>query len=185
MDAVTYVVDPALDEQLEAALVALWVAVTNAGGAVGFVPPVTTGDVAPHVAPLFARLRSGPDRLVVAVQDQVPVGMATLELRPGELFAHWAWVKRVQVHPDLQGRGVGSRLTLALHDVAREAGLEQLFITVRGGTGVERVYERLGYRKVATLPRVIRLSADDYRDEHHLLYDLTPHPSGAPGPSLE
>lgn len=164
--------DPALDDALERSLVDLWAAVSNAGGAVGFVPPVTASEVASTVTPLFTSIRSGPNRLVIARVDGAVAGMATLEFREGEMFTHWAWVKRVQVHPSLQGLGIGARLIAALHDIARAEGLEQLFLTIRAGMGLERLYESLGYRQVATLPRVIRLSADDYRDEHHFVLDL-------------
>ncbi|HEV8529445.1 MAG TPA: GNAT family N-acetyltransferase, partial [Actinomycetes bacterium] len=37
----SFELDPPLTDDLRAAIVALWVDVTNAGGAVGFVPPVT------------------------------------------------------------------------------------------------------------------------------------------------
>jgi hypothetical protein len=45
--AIRFVPDPVLDDDLREQIVTLWTAVTNAGGAVGFVAPVTTDDVRP------------------------------------------------------------------------------------------------------------------------------------------
>jgi hypothetical protein len=36
---------------------------------------------------------------------------------------------------------------------------------VRGGLGLERFYDRLGYREVGRLPGALRVAADDDRDE--------------------
>jgi ribosomal protein S11 len=49
--------------------------------------------------------------------------------------------------------------------VARKLGLEALQVTVRGGTGREAFYQRLGYREVGRLPGALRVDAGDDRDE--------------------
>ncbi|HEU5429396.1 MAG TPA: GNAT family N-acetyltransferase [Actinocrinis sp.] len=60
-----FTVDPELTETLRAQIVACWTDVSNAGGAVGFVPPVTMDDVLPVADKLFAEVAGGRDRLVV------------------------------------------------------------------------------------------------------------------------
>jgi hypothetical protein len=84
--AIAYALDPPITDDLRERVVALWVEVTNAGGAVGFVPPVGAADV-----------------------------------REAERLG-------------------------------RAMGLAALQVTVRGGTGTERFYERLGYTEVGRLP---------------------------------
>ena len=120
----------------------------------------------------FDAIRSGRDHIVVAYDGDTIVGFAFLEHRPGPLFRHWATVKRLQVHPSAQDRGIGTKLLLACHDFGRELGLEALHLTVRGGTGTESFYEGLGYEAVATIPDAIRLSRDDTRPELYMVKRL-------------
>ncbi|HEV2756481.1 MAG TPA: GNAT family N-acetyltransferase [Actinomycetota bacterium] len=167
--------DPPLDDETSRALVRVWVDVSNEGGAVGFAPPppaVTAEDVAPVADAAFRSVREGRDHIVVAYDGGAIVGFAFLEHRPGPLFRHWATVKRLQVRPDAQGRGIGRALLEGCHDFARELGLEALHLTVRGGTGTESFYEGLGYELVATIPEAIRLAPDDTRPELYMVKRL-------------
>lgn len=167
--------DPPLDEETARQLVRVWVDVSNAGGAVGFAPPpprVTSADVAPVAEVAFDAVRRGRDHVIAAYDHTTVVGFAFLEHRPGPLFRHWATVKRLQVHPDAQGRGIGTALLAGCHDFARELGLEALHLTVRGGTGTEAFYEGLGYELIATIPEAIRLGPDDTRPELYMVKRL-------------
>jgi GNAT superfamily N-acetyltransferase len=69
------------------------------------------------------------------------------------------------VHPELQGQGAGRRLLEGLHAMARDLELEQLNLSVRGGTGTERFYRHFGYIEFGRNPRAIRLAPGDDRDE--------------------
>ena len=164
--------DPTLDEDLRSALIELWTDVTNAGGAVGLVPPVTKDDVLEVADGSFGRVLRGEDRIVVAFEDDRPVGLAFLVHRPGPLFRHWATVKRLMIHPSLQGRGLGAKLLEAVHEKAAEIGLEQIHLTVRGGTGTEAFYERHGYEVHARIPHVIRVAPGDDREEIYMVKRL-------------
>src|SRR5919199_1553950 len=95
-----------VDEALRRELLAVWTAVTNAGGAVGFVPPVTEDDVAPTLDDLVRRVREGRAVLALLSVDGRTAGFAVLVRAAGPLRRHWASVLRVQVHPALQGRGL-------------------------------------------------------------------------------
>lgn len=169
---VAVTLDPPLTAALRRALVDCWVAVTNAGGAVGFVPPVTAADVAPVAERTFARLATagGPDNLLV-LHDPADrlVGWVVLESRGIVLCEHWRTLKRVQVHPDRQGQGYGAALLHAVERAATALRLEALHLTVRDGTGMEGFYRRLGYAEVGRIPRALRLAADDVRDEIYMV----------------
>jgi predicted N-acetyltransferase YhbS len=169
---VDHVVDPPLTGELKDALVELWADVAAAGGSVGVALPVDVAAVWALASTAFGRCERGEDHMLVAMSGPDPVGLVFLEQRPGPLFAHWATVKRLQVRPTLQNKGIGGRLLTAAHSYARAAGLEQLHLTVRGGTGTETFYERHGYRVVARIPEVIRLSACDDRDEIYMVARL-------------
>ncbi|WP_091115249.1 GNAT family N-acetyltransferase [Geodermatophilus dictyosporus] len=164
----------AVDPELRRRLLACWTDVTNAGGAVGFVPPVTADDVAPVLDALLERVRQGRERLVVLRVDGEPAGWAVLSLSLSPLRRHWATVLRVQVHPSRQGRGLGRVLLSGVHDVARAQGLEMLHLTVRSGYGLERFYAGLGYREFGRMPGAIRVAPGDDREEVHLVVTLGP-----------
>ncbi|GAA3337518.1 hypothetical protein GCM10020358_14070 [Amorphoplanes nipponensis] len=67
--SLSFVLDPPLTDALRADIVALWTDVTNAGGAVGFVAPVTRDQVRPVAEAALAGVAAGPDRLLVGVDD--------------------------------------------------------------------------------------------------------------------
>jgi len=182
------IVDPPLTPTLRARLVDMWVRVTNAGGAVGFVPPVRAEDVLPTAERSFARVEAREDTLVcLAVPEDGQVQgdgkdgtrrvVAWLLLAESEshLRRHWRTVYRVQVDPDWQGGGLGRRLMAEAAMVARDRlGLEALTLMTRGGTGAEDFYLRCGYREVGRIPGAIRVHPGDDRDEVHFWLDLMP-----------
>jgi GNAT superfamily N-acetyltransferase len=167
----TFELDPQLTPELVDRLEDIWLAVGNAGGSVGTPLPATIDDVRKLSTKAFRDVREGTDHVVVAFDADVPVGLAFLIHNPGDLFTHWAMVKRLQVHPDRQGNGIGSALMTAIIDFARDRlGLEQLQLTVRGKTGTESFYERFGYVVAGRIPDAIRVAPGDDRD---MIYMVT------------
>ncbi len=155
----------AASETLRSQLLGLWVQVTDAGGAVGFVPPADPASVARLLDASLARVSSGENLLGVIRRDQAAVGMGFLVTAGSPLRAHWRTVLRLMVDPELQGTGAGRILLEGLHGLADQLGLDHLMLTVRGGLGIEGFYERLGYAVVGRHPAAIRVAADDDRDE--------------------
>lgn len=154
-----------VDDALRAELLACWTDVTNAGGAVGFVPPVTQEDVVPLLDKLLEGVHSGRDVVALLVVDGEPAGFACVVGSLSPLRRHWGTVLRVQVHPSRQGRGLGRVLMAGVHRIARERGWEFLHLTARGGTGLDAFYRGLGYTEVGRLPGAIRVAPGDDRDE--------------------
>ena len=164
--------NPTLSDDLCEALVDVWIAVTEAGGAVGFTPGVTRDEVWGTAGPTFDRVRSGADDIVVAFDGDRPVGMAFLAINSLGIHRHWGTVKRLQRHPEHRERGVGGALLQGLEEAALARGLEMLVLTVRGGTGREGFYAHHGYRLEARLPRRIILGDDDFREELFMAKNL-------------
>lgn len=160
-----FVLDPDLTVELREQIVALWVDVTNSGGAVGFVPPVTAADVRTIADPTFAGITDGPDRLLVAYAGERLVGALIFCDNRFNLKAHWCVLKRVMVHPDTQGRGYGLALMREAERLGPELGWDALHVTVRDGLGLDAFYRRLGYREVGRLPGALRVAPGDDRDE--------------------
>jgi GNAT superfamily N-acetyltransferase len=167
-------VDPAaaLDPGLRSDLLDTWVAVTDAGGSVGFTSPAPVPAIAATLDASLARVAAGDDALGVLRDGRRAVGLGLLVAGPGVLTRHWRTVLRVMVHPDHQGNGAGLLLMGGLHQVAQRLGLEQLQLTVRGGEGLEGFYERLGYTVVGRHPGAVRVAEGDDRDEIMLVLPL-------------
>jgi GNAT superfamily N-acetyltransferase len=155
----------AVDDVLRAELLSCWTDVSNAGGAVGFVPPVTEDDVAPVLDRLLEGVHSGRDVLCLLTVEGATAGFAALVGSSSPLRRHWATVLRVQVHPSRQGGGLGRTLMTGVHRIARERGWEFLHLSARGGTGVDGFYRGLGYCEVGRLPGAVRVAPGDDRDE--------------------
>jgi GNAT superfamily N-acetyltransferase len=156
---------PSVDEALRRQLLSCWTDVTNAGGAVGFVPPVSEDDIAPTLDELVRRVREDRAVLALLTVDGETAGFAVLARAASPLRRHWATVLRVQVRPELQGAGLGRVLMDGVHAIAREDGLEFLHLGARDGTGADGFYRRLGYEEVGRMPGAIRVAPGDDRDE--------------------
>ena len=166
-------INPDLTAELRGQLVDVWVAVSAAGGAVGFLPGATADQIAPIADPAFARVTAGLDDLVVAFVQERPVGFGFLGTNDLGLHRHWATVKRLQRHPEVRASGIGGALLEGLERAARARGLESIVLTVRGGTGREGFYAAHGYRVDGVMPRRILLDDGDYRDELYMSKNLT------------
>ena len=175
--ALRFTLDPELTPELRAEVIGLWADVSNADGAVGFVPPVSMDEVEPTAREQFAGVLGGRDRLVIGreTEGERAGRLAALAFLVGNAFAftaHWQSVKRVMVHPDFQGKGYGYRLMAELAAVAREASVEQLHLDCRGGTGNELFYKKCGYNEIGRIHKGLKLperwgdepGATPYRD---------------------
>ncbi|MGK5628614.1 N-acetyltransferase family protein [Streptomyces sp. URMC 123] len=164
----TFDVDPDITPRLRDEVCELWLDVSNAGGAVGFVPPVTMDEIRPEFVRQLVALVEGRSRLIVGRDgaDGPVVATAFLSSNSHRLMRHWCWVFTVMVHPSLQGRGHGRELMAAVEEAARGTeGLRGLRLGVRGGMGTERFYASCGYKEVGRVPDAIKVAEDDYRDD--------------------
>ena len=164
----------ATDPQLRAQLLDTWLAVTDNGGAVGFIPPADPVVIGQALDAALARVASGRDALGVLRResDGAARGMGILSASASALRQHWRTVLRLMVHPELQAQGAGRILLEGLHEMARELELEFLCLTVRGGLGIENFYAHLGYEIHGRNPRAIRVAPGDEREEIHMRREL-------------
>lgn len=172
--ALTFEWDPPFDRPLRDGIAALWVDVSNAGGAVGFVPPVTVEDVRPELVKHLVAMTEERTRLLVGRdEDGVVAATAFLTRNSHRLMTHWVWLYTVMVHPRHQGRGYGRDLMAAAADAARSIeGIEAIRLTCRGGTGADRFYAACGYKEVGRVPDAIRVADGDDRDDIIMLLPL-------------
>ncbi|CAM3285175.1 GNAT family N-acetyltransferase [Stackebrandtia soli] len=164
--SIEVLIDPPVTSALVAELTTLWAKVTNAGGSVGFVAPVTEAFVRPHTVAILARVIDGSDTLVALTEGEKIVAWCVLAANDSPPRQNWRNVRHVQVDPDSQGGGLGGRLLQAAEAVARGVlNLEALSLKVRTGTGAEEFYRRHGYVEVGRLPGAVKVAENDYRDD--------------------
>ena len=168
--ALTFQTHVEISDSLRDRLVDIWTDATNAGGAIGFVAPVERERVA---AKAFRNFAVGRDVLLVGSEDGEPAAFLVVTDHQFALMDHARLVKTVVVHPKHQGRGYGVELMRAADETARTLdGVEMLHLTCRGGLGLEHFYTKCGYTEVGRIPRLLRVAADDYRDEIHMAKTL-------------
>ncbi|GAA1357340.1 GNAT family N-acetyltransferase [Streptomyces beijiangensis] len=170
----TFEVDPSIDPELRDGVLALWADVSNAGGAVGFVPPVTPEAIRPELLKHFAAMADGRTRLLVGRDaDGTVAATAFLAYNSHRLMTHWLWLYTVMVHPSHQGKGYGRDLMAAAADAARTSeGIEAIRLTCRGGTGADSFYAACGYKEYGRVPDAIRVAPGDDRDDITMLLPL-------------
>ncbi|MET8578010.1 GNAT family N-acetyltransferase [Streptomyces sp. NPDC005012] len=171
----TFTFDPAVTPDLRDGILDLWVDVTNAGGAVGFVPTVTRDDIRPALVKQLTQVADGTARLLVG-RDAGGRVLATgfLAFNSHRLMRHWVMAYTVMVHPGHQGKGYGRDLMAALADAARGLdGIEAIRLGCRGGLGLERFYASCGYKEVGRVPGAIRVGPGDDRDDITMYLPLT------------
>ncbi|MFF9178182.1 GNAT family N-acetyltransferase [Streptomyces sp. NPDC014793] len=170
----TFTLDPAINPALHEGVLALWTDVTNAGGAVGFVPPVTREDIRPALVKQLAALAGGGMRLLVGHDEAGEVAAtAFVSFNTHRLQTHWVWLYTVMVHPGHQGKGYGRELMAAAEDAVRGfEGIDAIRLGCRGGHGLEHFYASCGYKEVGRVPGAIRVAPGDHRDDITMLLPL-------------
>ncbi len=85
-----------------------------------------------------------PGRWQIVTADGVDAGVLHVERRPTEIY-----LGRIEVHPDHQGHGIGSRLLRTLLEQARLEGLDLTLDVLAVNRRAHALYRRLGLREVA------------------------------------
>ncbi|MEU6364908.1 GNAT family N-acetyltransferase [Streptomyces sp. NPDC046931] len=170
----TFALDPAVTPALRDGVLDLWTDVSNADGAVGFVPPVTREVVRPELVRHLSAMSEGRTRLLVGYEAEGRVAAsAFLTFNTHRLMTHWLWLYTVMVHPRHQGKGYGRDLLAAAADAARGfEGVEAIRLTCRGGLGLEHFYGSCGYKEVGRVPGAIRVAPGDDRDDITMVLPL-------------
>lgn len=83
----------------------------------------------------------------IVVDGDVPVGYGGL--RPVESRLAAGEVKRMWVHNDWRGTGLGTALLRSLEDIALQLGYREVVLDTNGALSEAiRLYERAGYRRI-------------------------------------
>jgi ribosomal protein S18 acetylase RimI-like enzyme len=85
-----------------------------------------------------------PGRWQIITAGGADIGMIDVEHRPGEIY-----LSRIEICPDHQGRGIGTRLISALADEARQNGQDLVLDVLAINRRAQALYQRLGMTEVA------------------------------------
>jgi ribosomal protein S18 acetylase RimI-like enzyme len=85
-----------------------------------------------------------PARWQIITTGGTDIGMIDVEHRPREIY-----LARIELHPDHQGHGTGTRLIGALADEAAHNGQDLVLDVLAVNRRAQALYQRLGMREIA------------------------------------
>jgi ribosomal protein S18 acetylase RimI-like enzyme len=122
------------------------------GALVGYVLPFDRDLSRAYWQGVAASVGAGERMLFCALANERLIGTVQLYLSPEPNAPHRGEVFKLLVRRGFQRRGIGEALMQAVEREARRRGRTLLLLdTVEGGAG-ERLYRRLGWREVGTVP---------------------------------
>ncbi|MDE3228815.1 MAG: GNAT family N-acetyltransferase [Chloroflexota bacterium] len=139
-------------EPLTAHLIALLRDAVASGASLGFWDPLDEALGLDFWRGVYAAMRAGTLRLLVARQADVVVGSAQLSLSPKQNAVRRGEVLKVMTHRDARRQGIGEALMREVERLAYDAGRRLLVLDTNTGTDAERLYRRMGYRELGVIP---------------------------------
>jgi GNAT superfamily N-acetyltransferase len=123
----------------------------DGGASVSFMSPLPMAKAQDFWRSVAAGVRRGERALLVAEDADGPVGTVQLILDQPENQPHRADLSKMLVHRRARRQGVGAALLRAAENVGRDCGRALLVLDTASGDA-ERLYARLGWRRVGVIP---------------------------------
>ena len=134
------------------ALAEVLVDCVTGGASVSFMWPFTIDDANAWWGGVIETVTEDRTVLFGAYLDDALVGTVQLGLDVPQNQRHRGDVRKLLVHRDARGRGIGAALMTALETEAVRRGLSLLTLDTASGSA-ERLYERLGWTRTGVIPR--------------------------------
>ena len=128
----------------------------DGGDSVSFMDAFGTDDARAFYASLLPELEGGTRVLLAAYVDGDLVGTVQLVHAWPPNSQHRADVAKLLVHRRVRGRGVGRALMEQLEQEARADGKSLLILDTVAGRAADRLYDRLGWTRLGTVPGYAR-----------------------------
>jgi GNAT superfamily N-acetyltransferase len=142
----------ALDEPVISQLTEILVDCVAGGASVSFMDPLPAGKAAEFWRRLAPDVASGARLLLAAKDDSGIVGTVQVVLAQPDNQPHRGDIAKMLVHRRARGRGIGAALMRRAEDAARQSGKTLLVLDTATGSDAERLYARLGWAFVGTVP---------------------------------
>jgi GNAT superfamily N-acetyltransferase len=137
-------------------LAAVLVDAVEGGDSVSFMDGFSTDDARAFYESLIPELESGTRVLLAAYVDGDLVGTVQIVHAWPPNSQHRADVAKLLVHRRARGAGVGRALMEQLEVEARADGKSLLILDTVAGRAADRLYERLGWTRLGTVPDFAR-----------------------------
>ena len=128
----------------------------DGGDSVSFMDGFGTDDARAFYASLLPELEAGTRVLLAAYVDGELVGTVQLVHAWPPNSQHRADVAKLLVHRRVRGRGVGRALMEQLEQEARADGKSLLILDTAAERAADRLYDRLGWTRLGTVPGYAR-----------------------------
>lgn len=133
------------------------------GASVSFMLPLTPERAAEYWRRAAERAAAGERVILVVDDDEGICGTVQLVFAQPENQPHRADISKMLVHRRARRRGLGETLMRAAEDAAREHG-KTLLVLDTASDDAERLYERLGWVRVGTIPDYALLPGGGFCD---------------------
>ena len=130
--------------------------VVDGGDSVSFMDGLTTGEARVFYESLLPEIEQGTRVLLAAYVDGELVGTVQLVHAWPPNSQHRADVAKLLVHRSARGRGVGRALMERLEEEARADGKTLLILDTVAERAADRLYDRLGWTRLGTVPDYAR-----------------------------
>jgi GNAT superfamily N-acetyltransferase len=140
------------DAQMEA-LAGILIDCVEGGASVGFMFPLSRERALAFWRRVAQDVASGARALLVAEDAQGIVGTVQLILDLPDNQPHRADLAKMQVHRRARRQGLAEALMRAAEAMARECGRTLLVLDAVTGGDAERLYARLGWQRVGSIPK--------------------------------
>jgi GNAT superfamily N-acetyltransferase len=141
-----------VDDALIEALADLLIDCIDGGAGVSFMHPLAPARAQAFWRRVAAGVAAGERALLVAEDDTGIVGTVQLELDQPENQPHRADLSKMLVHRRARRQGLGAALLRAAEQMARDCGKTLLVLDTVTGSDAERLYARMGWVRVGTIP---------------------------------
>ena len=139
------------DDQIDD-LADLLIDCVDGGASVSFMHPLAPARAQAFWRGIAADVEAGKRALLVAHDVSGIVGTVQLVLDQPENQGHRADLSKMLVHRRARRRGLGAALMGAAEQMARDCGKTLLVLDTVTGSDAERLYARLGWIRVGTIP---------------------------------
>ncbi|HMF07837.1 MAG TPA: GNAT family N-acetyltransferase [Thermoanaerobaculia bacterium] len=141
---------PAGEKDLRA-LAEILVDAVDSGAAVSFLAPLTRETARDWWREILSTSHSGAIFLVARDQESI---VGTVQLHPAWApnQPHRAEVSKLLVHRRARGGGLATRLMQEIEEAGNRAGFTLLTLDAKAGGPAERLYRRVGWTPVGTIP---------------------------------
>jgi GNAT superfamily N-acetyltransferase len=122
------------------------------GAGISFMHPLAPAKARAFWRRIADDVAEGRRALLIAEDNDGIVGTVQLVLDQPENQPHRADLSKVLVHRRARRRGLGAALMEAAEQMAHDCGKTLLVLDTVTGSDAERLYERLGWTRVGTIP---------------------------------